>query len=112
MKKLGRNRKEEPSGTVVNEEIPQEDQQPGPSQQCNNLAKSSNGESSNEEEDDGTTFIICKIPWTELTEKCGDWAQCAICDEYSIRRVIFLHWIINIKVRFPFDCPLKRLIMQ
>ena len=41
MKKLGRNRKEEPSGTVVNEEIPQEDQQPGPSQQCNNLAKSS-----------------------------------------------------------------------
>ena len=111
MKKLGRNRKEEPSGTVVNEKIPQEDQQPGPSQQCNNLAKSSNGESSNEE-DDGTTFIICKIPWTELTEKCGDWAQCAICDEYSIRREIFLHWIINIKVRFPFDCPLKRLIMQ
>ena len=40
-----------PSGTVVNEEMLQEEQQPGPSLQCNNLAKSSNDESSNEEKD-------------------------------------------------------------
>ena len=40
----GRGRKI-PSDTVVNEEIPQEEQQPGPSQQYNNLAKSSNDES-------------------------------------------------------------------
>ena len=39
----GRGRKI-PSDTVVNEEIPQEEQQPGPSQQYNNLAKSSNDE--------------------------------------------------------------------
>ena len=28
------------------------------------------------------TCKICKIPWIELTEKCGNWVQCAICDEY------------------------------
>ena len=44
---VGRGRgKKIPSGTVVNEEIPLEEQQPGPSQQCNNLAKSSNHQSS------------------------------------------------------------------
>ena len=64
---------------AVNKETPQEEQHPGPSRQCNNLAESSNGESS-DEEDDGTCKI-CKIPWVELTEKCGDWVQCNICDE-------------------------------
>ena len=44
-----------PSGTVVNEETPQEEQQPDLSRQCNNLA-----ESSNEEEDDGTYCKTCK----------------------------------------------------
>ena len=47
-----------PSGTVVYEEISQEEQQPDPLRQCNNLAKPS------------------KI------EKCADWVQCDICDEY------------------------------
>ena len=46
------------------------------------MAELSNNESSDEEDDDGTTCKICKIPWIELTEKCGDWAQGAICDEY------------------------------
>ena len=47
-----------PSGTVVYEELSQEEQQPDPLRQCNNLAKPS------------------KI------EKCADWVQCDICDEY------------------------------
>ena len=47
-----------PSGTVIYEEISQEEQQPDPLRQCNNLAKPS------------------KI------EKCADWVQCDICDEY------------------------------
>ena len=40
---------------VVNEEIPQEEQQPGPSWQCNSLAESSRDESSDEEDDDDIT---------------------------------------------------------
>ena len=52
----GRGRgKKIPSSTVVNEEMPQEEQQPGPLRQCNNLAESSNDESSVEGEKDGTT---------------------------------------------------------
>ena len=47
-----------PSGTVVYEELSQEEQQPDPLRQCNNLAKPS------------------KI------EKCADWVQCDICDEH------------------------------
>ena len=43
------------SGTAVNEEIPQEEQQPGPLRQCNNLAKSSNDETTDEEEEDFST---------------------------------------------------------
>ena len=43
-----------PLGMVVNEEIPQEEQHPGPSRQCNNLAESLNNGSSDEEKDDGT----------------------------------------------------------
>ena len=70
-----------PSGTVVNEEIPQEEQQPVPSWQCNNMVESSNDESSDEEEDDGTTCKIWKILWIELMKKCGDWVQCDMCDE-------------------------------
>ena len=66
--------------TVVNEEIPQEEQQPGASRQCNNLVKSSNAESS-DEEDDNSTCIFCKIPWIELTEKCGDWVYCNKYDQ-------------------------------
>ena len=69
------------SGTVLNEEIPQEEQHPGPSKQHNNMAESSNDESSDKEEDDGTTCKIYKIPWIELMEKCGDWFQCNICGE-------------------------------
>ena len=56
--KRGRGKKI-PSGTAVNDEIPQEKQQPGPSLIRNNLDKSSNGESSNEEESGGTTCRIC-----------------------------------------------------
>ena len=63
--------------------MPQQEQHPGPLRQCNNLAESSSDESSVEEEDDGTsTCKICKIPWTELTEKCRYWVQRDICDEY------------------------------
>ena len=61
-----------PSGTIVNEEIPQKEQQLGPSRQYNNLP---NDESSDGEEDDATTCKIDKIPSIELTEKCED-----ICD--------------------------------
>ena len=25
---------------------------------------------------------ICRILWIELTEKCGDWDQCNICNEF------------------------------
>ena len=77
-------RKEEelkiPSGTVINLEIPQEEQLPGPPRRCNNLAKSSNDESADEELVDGATCKICKIPCIELTEKSGYWSQCDICD--------------------------------
>ena len=50
------------SGTAFDEEIPQEEQQPGPLRQCNNLVESLNDESIDEKEDDRTTFKICKIP--------------------------------------------------
>ena len=50
--------------------------------QYSNSSESSNDESCDEEEDDGTTCKICKIHWIELTERCGDWVQCDICDEY------------------------------
>ena len=50
--------------------------------EINNLAKWSNDESSNCEKDYGTTCIICKIRWIELKEKCGEWVQCDIWDEY------------------------------
>ena len=67
---------------IVSEEVSQEEQQPGQSQQCiKNLAQSSN----DEEEDEGTAGIPCKIfkiPWIELTEKCGYWVQSDICNEY------------------------------
>ena len=72
------------SGNVVNEETPQEEKQPDPWQQCNNLAESLNNESSDEEEDDVTTCKIFKISWIELREKCGDWVQCDICDQYIV----------------------------
>ena len=49
------------SGTVVSEEILQEEQQPDPFRRCNNLAESSNNESS-DVEDDHTTCMIYKIP--------------------------------------------------
>ena len=42
-------------GLVVNEKIPQQEQQPGSSRPSNNLAESSNDESS-DEEDHGTTY--------------------------------------------------------
>ena len=58
------------TGTIVDEKIPQEEKQPDPWQQCNNLAESSNNESSDEEEDDGTTCKISNISWIELKEKC------------------------------------------
>ena len=70
-----------PSGTAVNEEIPQEKQQLGPWRQCNNLAESSNDDSSDEEDDD-TPCKICKVPSIEITDKCKDWIQCDICDEF------------------------------
>ena len=76
-------------------------------------------------EDHGTSCRNCKISWTELTEKCRDWIQCDIGHEYICskcydKRNIFtddnflqyLHQIINIKVRFPFNCPLGRLSMS
>ena len=50
------------SGTAFDEEIPQEEQQPGPLRQCNNLVESLNDESIDEKEDDRTTFKFCKIP--------------------------------------------------
>ena len=52
-----------PSGTVVYEQISQEEQQPDPLRQCNNLAKPSK------------------------TEKCADWVQCDICDEYICPKI-------------------------
>ena len=70
------------SAAAVNEEIAQEEQQPGPSRQCSNLAKSPNDESSNKEGDDDTNCKICKISRIEMTAKCGDWVQCDTCDEY------------------------------
>ena len=44
--KFKRRGKKIPSGTVVNKELPHEEQQPGPMRQCNNLSESSNDESS------------------------------------------------------------------
>ena len=67
----------------------QEEQQPGPLRQHNNLAESSNDESGNEEEDDNTTCKTSKSPWLELTKKCGDWVQCDICDRIYLAREIF-----------------------
>ena len=66
----------------------QEEQQPGPLRQHNNLAESSNDESGNEE-DDNTTCKTSKSPWLELTKKCGDWVQCDICDRIYLTREIF-----------------------
>ena len=54
-----------PLGTVVNEEVPQEEQQLGRSQQCSNLAESSNDESSDGEGDD-TTCKMCKIGFNAI----------------------------------------------
>ena len=53
---------------VANEEMSQEEQQPGLSPQSNNLDESLNDESDGEEEDDGTNYKFYKIPWTELTK--------------------------------------------
>ena len=55
------NEKKIPSGKVVNEEMPQEEEQSGPWRLCNSLTESSNGESNDEED--------------ELIVKCGDWVQ-------------------------------------
>ena len=49
--------------------------------QCNNLAELSNDDSS-DDKGDGTIRKICKIPWLEMTEKCGYWVQSEIWDEY------------------------------
>ena len=57
---------------VVNEEIPQKEQQPGASWQYNNMTELLNDESSDAEEAVGTTYKICKILWIELMEKSGD----------------------------------------
>ena len=46
---------------VPNEEIPQEEQQPVPSRECNNLPESLKDESSDEKEHNGTTSKIFKI---------------------------------------------------
>ena len=101
-----------PSGMVVNKEIPQEEEQQGPSRQCNDWPETSNYES-NDEEGVDTNCKICKIPWIKLREKCGDWVQCDICDEYisqsAMTRCISAN---DIKVRFLFNCPLGCLIMQ
>ena len=117
-----------PIGTVVNEEIPQEERQPGPLRQRNNLAESSNDESS-DDKGDGTIRKICKIPWLEMTEKCGYWVQSEIWDEYICLKgyekrdisttdnffvvfvLVFFCSFVNIKVRFPFHCPFGRLFM-
>ena len=67
LKKLGREggggegEENTPSCTFVKEEIPQEEQQPGPSRKFNNLAESLNDVSNNVEKDDGTTCKICMI---------------------------------------------------
>ena len=81
-KNWGKKRKKKEYTTVINEEIPQEEQQPGPSWQCNNLAESLNDETSDKEKDDGATCKICKIPRIELMEKCEDWVQYDLCHEY------------------------------
>ena len=72
------------TGKIVDEKIPQEEKQPDLSQHCNNLPESSNEDSSDEEKNDGTTCKIFKIPRIKLKEKCGDWVQCDICDEYIV----------------------------
>ena len=89
-----------PSGTVVNEEILQEQEQPCISLQCNNLAKWLNGDSSDEEEeDDGTNRNVKTV-------------QCDVCDEYILSKFYdkrdisadddflqFFHRIINLTVK-------------
>ena len=87
-KKLGG--KEEEKGRynqvrLPNDEIPEEEEQLGPSQQYNNLAESLNDESSDEKNCE-TTCKVCKTPWIEMTEKYRDWAQCNICDEYVCQK--------------------------
>ena len=57
------------SGMVVNEETPQEEQEPGLLPQSNNLSESSNDENSDDEEENGTNCKPCMISWIELTEK-------------------------------------------
>ena len=52
-----------PAAMVANEKIAQEEQQPGLSRRCSNLADSLNDERRNEEEDEATTYKICKILW-------------------------------------------------
>ena len=113
--KRGRGKKT-PSGTVINEEIPQEEEQPGLLWQCNKLAKSSNDESSDDEEDHGTTFMICKILWRELMEKCGDRVQCDICNKYICPKCYDKRDILASDHKLRSDihstnCPLGRLIM-
>ena len=91
--------------------------------QCNNLVESSNNESCDEEEDNGTT--ICKtykISWIELTEKCGDWVQCDICnDQSAMTREIFPQMMIFVIVfasdhkyqgQISIQLSIWRLIMQ
>ena len=71
---------------VSHEEKHQEEQQTGPSRQCDNLTESSNDESSDEKENDVTICKTCKIPWIELKEKCGGGVQCDIYDKYIYPR--------------------------
>ena len=56
---------------VVNEEIPQEGQQPGSSRQCNNLTESSNDEGSEKEEDDGTICTNLQDPLDRTDGEMG-----------------------------------------
>ena len=115
-RKEGRGKKI-PSSTVVNEEIHQEEQQPGPSQECKNLAESWNDGCNVEEEDGRSTCKNCKLPWIELMEKCKGWVQFDICDKYICPKCCdkidlcagkgffwqHFHRILNKKVRFPFN---------
>ena len=78
--KRGREKKI-PSGTVANEETPQEEQKPDPTRQCNSLAESYRRIMTAAMKRK-MVAVPAQIPWIELTEKCGDWAQYNIFDEY------------------------------
>ena len=96
-----------PSGMVVNELIPQEEEEPRPSRQCNDLAESLN----------------CKIPWIRTdgemwrlgSVQYTRW-MCLFQVLYDKRDISadkffyyyflqYLHRIINITDRFSFNCP-------